>query len=93
MPSGFFILLRFFMRVDGVLIRCFDTRYHYEIENSYILREYIERESPISSLQPEFQATSDINAIVTQLKTNVHQLEKLFFKKSNGHSLQKNKKI
>ncbi len=80
MPSGFFILLRFFMRVDGVLIRCFDTRYYYEIGNCYILREYIERESPISSLKSEFQSTSDINSVITQLKINLHQLEKLFFK-------------
>lgn len=82
MPSGFFILLRFFMRVDGVLIRCFDTRYRYEIGNSYILREYIERESPVSSLKTEFQSTSDINAVITQLKINIQQLEKLFFKTS-----------
>jgi type 2A phosphatase activator TIP41 len=79
MPSGFFILLRFFMRVDGVLIRCFDTRYYHEVGNDYILREYIERESPVSSLKPEFQSTSDINSVIAQLKTNVHQLEKLFF--------------
>ena len=79
MPSGFFILLRFFMRVDGVLIRCFDTRYHYEIENDYILREYLERESPMSAT---LQSISDVNAIIAQLKVNVHQLEKLFFSKN-----------
>ncbi|CAF4955623.1 unnamed protein product [Rotaria sp. Silwood1] len=82
MPSGFFVLLRFYMRVDGVIIRCFDTRYHYEVGNTYILREYIERESPVSLLKPEFQSTSDINSVIAQLKTNVHQLEKLFFKTS-----------
>jgi type 2A phosphatase activator TIP41 len=83
MPSGFFILLRFFMRVDGVLIRCFDTRYYYETGNDYILREYIERESSVSSLKPEFQSTSDMNSVITQLKINVHQLEKLFFNKTS----------
>ena len=83
MPSGFFILLRFFMRVDGVLVRCFDTRYHYEVGKSYILREYLERESPIASLKSEFQASSDTNAVIAQLKTNVHRLEKLFFQTSS----------
>ncbi|CAF1067514.1 unnamed protein product [Rotaria magnacalcarata] len=82
MPSGFFILLRFFMRVDGVLARCFDTRYHYEVGKNYVLREYVERESPISSLKPEFQSTSDDNAVIAELKTNLQQLEKLFFKES-----------
>ena len=79
MPSGFFVLLRFFMRVDGVLIRCFDTRFHYELGKTYILREYLERESPIASLKSEFQASSDTNAVIGQLKTHVHRLEKLFF--------------
>ena len=79
MPSGFFILLRFFMRVDGVLLRCFDTRYHYEVNKNYILREYSERQSPISSLKPEFQNCSDINAVIAQLNTGVRRLEKLFF--------------
>ena len=80
MPSGFFILLRFLMRVDGVLIRCFDTRYHYETNNAFILREYIERESPIASIVPELQFSSDLNALIARLKVTVHQLEKLFFK-------------
>ncbi|NWT36288.1 TIPRL protein, partial [Chroicocephalus maculipennis] len=30
MPSSFFVLLRFFLRVDGVLIRINDTRLHHE---------------------------------------------------------------
>lgn len=31
MPSSFFVLLRFFLRVDGVLIRMNDTRLHHEV--------------------------------------------------------------
>lgn len=31
MPSGFFLLLRFFMRVDNVMIRVNDTRLHYQV--------------------------------------------------------------
>lgn len=51
MPSGFFVLLRHFLRIDDVLIRMHDTRYHWEIENAYILKEYIHREAPCSELQ------------------------------------------
>lgn len=51
MPSGFFVLLRHFLRIDDVLIRMHDTRYHCEIENDYILKEYIHREAPCSELQ------------------------------------------
>ena len=35
MASGFFILLRFFMRVDGLLIRMNDTRIYHEV--NYVL--------------------------------------------------------
>lgn len=51
MPSGFFVLLRHFLRIDDVLIRMHDTRFHYEIENDYILKEYIHREAPCTELQ------------------------------------------
>lgn len=51
MPSGFFVLLRHFLRIDDVLIRMHDTRFHCEIENDYILKEYIHREAPCSELQ------------------------------------------
>uniref|UniRef100_T1GTG5 TIP41-like protein n=1 Tax=Megaselia scalaris TaxID=36166 RepID=T1GTG5_MEGSC len=40
MPSGYYILLRFFLRVDNVLMRMHDTRFHYEIENNYIMKEF-----------------------------------------------------
>ena len=44
MPSGFFVLLRFYLRVDKTLIRVYDTRIYHEVVNNYILREYSERE-------------------------------------------------
>ena len=44
MPSGFFILLRFYLRVDKTLIRVYDTRIYHEVGNNYLLREYSERE-------------------------------------------------
>ena len=31
MASGFFILLRFFLRVDDVLVRIIDTRLHHRV--------------------------------------------------------------
>lgn len=54
MPSGFFVLLRHFLRIDDVLIRMHDTRFHCEIENDYILKEYIHREAPCTALQVHF---------------------------------------
>jgi type 2A phosphatase activator TIP41 len=44
MPSSFFLLLRFFLRIDGVLIRMNDTRLYHEADKTYMLREYTSRE-------------------------------------------------
>uniref|UniRef100_A0A8C7PXD6 TIP41-like protein n=1 Tax=Oncorhynchus mykiss TaxID=8022 RepID=A0A8C7PXD6_ONCMY len=41
MPTSFFLLLRFFLRVDGVLIRINDTRLYHEAGKNYMIREYI----------------------------------------------------
>merc|ERR1712034_73568 len=51
MPSGFFILLRFYLRVDKTLIRVHDTRLRYEDGADFILREYSEREQKVDDLK------------------------------------------
>jgi type 2A phosphatase activator TIP41 len=51
MPSGFYVLLRFFMRVDNVLIRMNETRYYYENGKDYILKEYTSREATYERLK------------------------------------------
>lgn len=35
MPSSFFLLLRFFLRIDGVLIRMNDTRLYHEVPSLF----------------------------------------------------------
>lgn len=44
MPTGFFALLRYFLRVDGVMMRIHDTRLYRAIEWNYMLREVCRRE-------------------------------------------------
>lgn len=39
MPHGFFILQRFFLRVDNVLFRIFDTRVYHAFGSNEIIRE------------------------------------------------------
>ncbi|XP_035985256.1 TIP41-like protein isoform X3 [Fundulus heteroclitus] len=51
MPSSFFLLQRFFLRVDGVLIRINDTRLYYEDGRDYMLREFSTRENTIAELK------------------------------------------
>lgn len=47
MPSGFFILLRYFLRVDNVLVKLNDTRYYFENGLNYILKENTDREGKV----------------------------------------------
>lgn len=39
MPQCFLILLRFFLRIDGVMFRVYDTRIFHEWGNNYVIRE------------------------------------------------------
>ncbi|CAO3574437.1 unnamed protein product [Mortierella alpina] len=45
MPSCFFILLRFFLRVDDVLFRIYDTRVYHQFGTNTVLRECSSREN------------------------------------------------
>jgi len=51
MPSSFFVLQRFYLRVDGVLVRVNDTRLYHEVDKNYLLREYSRRESRFEDLK------------------------------------------
>lgn len=50
MPNCFFILARFFLRVDGVIVRIFDTRYFHRFGSSAVVRESISREGSIPTI-------------------------------------------
>lgn len=79
MPSGFFLLLRFFLRVDGVLIRMNDTRLYYESDKMYMLREYTSRESKISNLShvppPLFTEPNEISQYLPVMEAIYEKLE------------------
>ncbi|KAH8238404.1 hypothetical protein KR032_006352, partial [Drosophila birchii] len=80
MPSGFFILLRHFLRVDGVLIRMHDTRFHHEIENDFILREYIHREAPWADLLTYTAFWTNPDEMQNYLPVKSKEMHKLYFK-------------
>ncbi|XP_030378456.1 TIP41-like protein [Scaptodrosophila lebanonensis] len=80
MPSGFFILLRHFLRIDNVLIRMHDTRFHHEVENDYILKEYIHREAPCSDLQSSVAFWTNPDEMQNYLPVKTKELQKLYFK-------------
>jgi len=79
MPSGFFVLMRYYLRVDKTLIRVYDTRLYYEVENEFILREYSEREEAVDKLTVGREVWTDQNEIVEHLTVKKTVMEKLFF--------------
>ncbi|XP_059142040.1 TIP41-like protein isoform X2 [Physella acuta] len=76
MPSCFFILLRFFVRVDQVLIRINDTRFYHEAGTNYMLREFSSKEEKTSNI-PSLH--TDPNAVAEHLKLTKEIFEKLEF--------------
>ncbi|KAI0567458.1 TIP41-like protein [Gracilaria domingensis] len=49
MPTFFFILARFFLRVDGVLLRVYDTRYYHQFGSGVLVRETSTKEARLDS--------------------------------------------
>ncbi|KAK8557552.1 hypothetical protein V6N13_007900 [Hibiscus sabdariffa] len=85
MPSSWFLLLRFWLRVDGVLMRLRDTRMHCvfdESANPVILRERCWREGSFQALSAKGYPTdsasySDPSVISQRLPVIMHQTQKL----------------
>ena len=51
MSNCFYILLRFFLRVDGAIVRIYDTRIFHEFGTNYIHREFQHKESSWDELR------------------------------------------
>ncbi|KAK4886680.1 hypothetical protein RN001_002951 [Aquatica leii] len=86
MPSSFFVLLRYFLRVDGVLVRINDTRYFHDFATNYVLREYTNKESPVQKLQLPLPMFGDPNLISSYLPIIEGCYEKLMWP-SNSTSI------
>ncbi|GBB97298.1 hypothetical protein RclHR1_02960011 [Rhizophagus clarus] len=75
MPSGFYILQRFFLRVDEVLFRMNDTRTYHEFGTDYLQLEYTSREEHYNKIracipkykEDDISQLTDINWINTKL--------------------------
>lgn len=50
MPSYWYVLLRYFLRVDDVMVRANETRLFHMLNTNYVLREYTSKEAKTSDL-------------------------------------------
>ncbi|XP_011402613.1 PREDICTED: TIP41-like protein isoform X2 [Amphimedon queenslandica] len=72
MASGFFILLRFFLRVDDVIVRLNDTRIYHAAGTDHMIREFSKREVKLPNPQLSLSVLKDINKLSEVLPhTNV----------------------
>ena len=54
MPARLLLLCRFFMRLDGVLVRLRDTRVFVEFLTGEVIREYVSREEDYETVRQVF---------------------------------------
>lgn len=79
MPTSFFILLRFFLRVDQVMSRITDTRIYHEVNWDYLLREHTVRDEVAEKLKLPAQVVVDPNELAPHLPVRKETFEKLEF--------------
>uniref|UniRef100_A0A0X3Q062 TIP41-like protein n=1 Tax=Schistocephalus solidus TaxID=70667 RepID=A0A0X3Q062_SCHSO len=75
MPRGFFVLQRFFLRVDGALLRVWDTRLQWRKGDGYVLRD-IKRSDSVQWL-PGMAGVGINDAEAHCTKLIEHRTEKL----------------
>lgn len=52
MPACLFLLCRFYLRIDGVLVRICDTRLYKELDSDTFLRQWTRRELKLANSSP-----------------------------------------
>ncbi|KAF6200250.1 hypothetical protein GE061_006553 [Apolygus lucorum] len=77
MPSGFFVLLRYFLRIDGVLIAANDTRIYHEFSTNHVLVETAQREDKVDDLQVPLGMMTEPDEITSRLTLRKSTCEKL----------------
>eukprot|EP01015_Nassula_variabilis_P019864 TRINITY_DN3401_c0_g1_i2.p1 TRINITY_DN3401_c0_g1~~TRINITY_DN3401_c0_g1_i2.p1 ORF type:complete len:159 (+),score=29.93 TRINITY_DN3401_c0_g1_i2:66-542(+) len=62
MEDSFFGLLRFYLRVDDVIVRVYDTRIYHDFSQNYIYREFNVRENSYQELRAKgFKFDAEFN--------------------------------
>lgn len=78
MPTLLFILQRFYLRVDDVLVRTNETRLLHKFGTDYLLREYVRKQAKSSALADLPPSTiQDANIIGEHLNTIYRKVDKL----------------
>jgi len=80
MPRCFFVLLRFWLRIDQVTFRVFETRLFHDFEKNYLLRDFQAKESSFKSIVqmiPDPVKYSDPNIVCPLLSLKESIIERI----------------
>lgn len=77
MPNSFFVLLRFFLRVDNVMVRINDTRLFYDFNTNYVLREFTNKECGVKELNLPLTMFGDPNMLSPHMPLRTWNYEKI----------------
>ncbi|XP_030758492.1 TIP41-like protein [Sitophilus oryzae] len=81
MPSSFFILLRFFLRVDGVMVRVNDTRIFHDFTKDFVIREFTNKECGVQEVKLPLTMFGDPNLLSPHMPLRTSIIEKITFPK------------
>ncbi|VVC91619.1 TIP41-like protein [Leptidea sinapis] len=77
MPKFWFVLLRYFLRVDDVLVRCHETRMFHLVNTNYVLREFTAKEAKAEDLNMPTSQMKEADDVVPILPVKHKITEKL----------------
>uniref|UniRef100_A0A6B2LE83 TIP41-like protein n=1 Tax=Arcella intermedia TaxID=1963864 RepID=A0A6B2LE83_9EUKA len=77
MPTCFLVLLRFFLRVDGVLFRIYDTRVFHEFHKNYLIRDFQVKEGNYHEVVASFGEGTERGSV-----TDANLIDKFLTRKS-----------
>lgn len=83
MPAYWYILLRYFLRVDDVLVRSQETRMFHMLNTDYVIREYIAKESKAEDLHMPTSLMKEADDVIPFLTVKEKVTEKLIFSETN----------
>jgi len=84
MPQCFFVLMRYWLRIDHVMFRVNDTRLFHEFGKDFMLREYQSKESAfqtVAQMISDPTKYNDPNLVSPLLKIKETRVEKIFLNK------------
>ncbi|CAD6208810.1 GSCOCG00003617001-RA-CDS [Cotesia congregata] len=89
MPGSLFILLRYFLRIDNVMLKVNDTRIYHEFHKKYLIREYTSREAKVQYLKVPHSLFVDPSQIAPHLPLKTSLYHKLTVPEADSSSQSK----